>query len=196
MLSIVVRTLGETRCLCRSRLAWFGDVLAVGYSVAVKRGRRRRRGCLAYESGDFIRVMTSVIKTRHTGEAAFLFGSSPSLSHPLPRIMSDQSDPQQPSTQIAGNPMGQAMPLNPAQAAAPVPDTSPQALGLEDDGDKSLETSTSGLRRVVEKTVDRLGRTRSLSNKSPSKRIFSLGRNKGKEPGPSGAIQIPLPRSS
>ena len=86
--------------------------------------------------------------------------------------------------------MGQSIPVNPTQAAAPIPDTSPQALGLEDEGDKSLETSSSGLRRVVEKTVDRLGRSRSLNNKSPSKRIFSLGRNKGKESGPSGTILI------
>ena len=88
--------------------------------------------------------------------------------------------------------MGQSIPVNPVQAVAPIPDTSSQALGLEDEGDKSLETSTSGLRRVVEKTVDKLGRSRSLTSKSPSKRIFSLGRNRGKEPGPSGAIPIRL----
>jgi len=103
------------------------------------------------------------------------------------------TDPKQPSTQTAGNPMGQSIHLNPAHVAPPIPDTFPQTLGLDDEGDKSLETSTSGLRRVVEKTVDRLGRTRSLNNKSPSKRIFSLGRNKGKDPGPSGAILIPAP---
>ena len=131
--------------------------------------------------------MTSVIKTRQTGEAPFLIGSSSSLSHPLPRIM---ADPQQSSAQTAGNPMGQSIPVNLTQAVAPVPDTSSQALGLEDEGDKSPETSTSSIRRVVEKTVDRLGRSRSSSNKSPSKRIFSLGRNRGKEPGPFGAILI------
>lgn len=95
-------------------------------------------------------------------------------------------------TQVVGNPMGQAIPVNPVQAVAPVPDTSSQALGIEDEQDKSLETSTSGLRRVVEKTVDKLGRTRSLGNKSPSKRIFSLGRSRGKEPTPLGAISIHL----
>ena len=101
------------------------------------------------------------------------------------------SDPHQPSTQTAGNLMGQSIPVNPAQAAVPIPDTSSQALGLEDEDDsKSPETSTSGIRRVVEKTVDRLGRSRSFSKKSPSKRIFSLGRNRGKEPGPFGAILI------
>ena len=94
--------------------------------------------------------------------------------------------------------MGQSIPVNIVQALAPLPDTSSQALGLEDEADKSPETPTSGLRRVMEKTVDKLGRSRSLSNKSPSKRIFSLGRSKGKETGPFGAIQIHLhpPRSS
>jgi len=100
------------------------------------------------------------------------------------------SDPQQPYTQAAGNPMGQSIPVNPPQLVAPLPDVSSQAPVLEDEGDKPLETSTSSIRRVVEKTVDRLGRSRSFSNKSPSKRIFSLGRNRGKEPGPSGAILI------
>lgn len=100
------------------------------------------------------------------------------------------SGPQQPFTQTAGNPMGQSLPVNPVQAVAPIPDTSSQTLGLEDEGDKPLETSSSGLRRVVEKTVDKLGRSRSLTNRSPSKRIFSLGRNRAKEP--SGAIPIRL----
>ena len=89
--------------------------------------------------------------------------------------------------------MGQSISLSTALVAPPIPDTSPQALGLDDEGDKCLETSASGLRRVVEKTVDRLGRSRSLNNKSPSKRIFSLGRNRGKDPGPSGKILIPSP---
>jgi len=135
--------------------------------------------------------MTSVCyeNTTHT-RGAFLIRSPSSLSHPPPRIMSDSK---QPSSQAAGNPMGQSIHLNPAHIAPPIPDTSPQALGLDDEGDKSLETSTSGLRRVVEKTVDKLGRGRSLNNKSPSKRIFSLGRNRGKEPVPSGAIIIPSP---
>lgn len=101
------------------------------------------------------------------------------------------SDPKPPPTQTAGNPMGQSIALHPAQVAPPIPDTSPQALGLDDDSERLLESSTSGLRRVMEKTVDKLGRTRSLSSKSPSKRIFSLGRNRGKDPGPSGAILIP-----
>jgi hypothetical protein len=92
--------------------------------------------------------------------------------------------------QTAVNRMGQSVPVNPAQAIAPIPDTSYHALGLEDEADKALEASTSGLRRVVEKTVDKLGRTRSLGSRSLSKRIFSLGRSKGKEPAPSGAIQI------
>lgn len=86
--------------------------------------------------------------------------------------------------------MGQSIPANPPQLVAPLPDASSQALVLEDEGDKCLETSTSSIRRVVEKTVDKLGRSRSFSNKSPSKRIFSLGRSRGKEPGPSGAILI------
>ena len=86
--------------------------------------------------------------------------------------------------------MGQAIPVNPAQAVVPIPDTSSHALGLEGEGDKFPETSTSSLRRVVEKTVDKLGRTRSLNNRSTSKRIFSLGRSKGKEPGTLGVIQI------
>ena len=103
------------------------------------------------------------------------------------------SDPQQPSTRRAGNPLGHPISLNPAQVAPPIPDTSPQALGLDDEGDKSLETSTSGLRRVVEKTVDKLGRSRSTNNKSPSKRIFSLGRSRGKELSPSGAILLSPP---
>ena len=114
----------------------------------------------------------------------------PSSSHPPARMM---TDPKQPSSQAAGNPMGQSIPFNPVHVAPPTPDTLPQTLALEDEGDKCLETSTSGLRRVVEKTVDRLGRSRSFSSKSPSKRIFSLGRNRGKEPGPSGAITTPLP---
>jgi len=88
--------------------------------------------------------------------------------------------------------MGQSMHVNPVQAVAPIPDTSSQALGLEDEGDKSVETSTSSLRRVVEKTVDKLGRSRSLTTKSPSKRIFSLGRNRAKESALSGAIPIYL----
>lgn len=100
------------------------------------------------------------------------------------------SDPHHHPVQAAGNPMGQSVPVNPVQAVAPIPDTSSHALGLEDEGDKSPETSTSSLRRVVGKTVDKLGRTRSLNNKSPSKRIFSLGRSKGKEPAPLGTIQI------
>ena len=133
--------------------------------------------------------MTSVIKTRQTGEAPFLIGSPSSLRHPLPRVM---SDPQQPSMQAAGNPMGQSIPVNLVQAVAPIPDTSSQALGLEDEGDRSAETSTSSLRRVVEKTVDKLGRRSSFSSKSPSKRIFSLGRNRGKEPSPFGAILLYL----
>lgn len=87
--------------------------------------------------------------------------------------------------------MGQSLPVNIVQAVAPVPDTSSQAVGLEEEADKSLETSTSSLRRVVGKTVDKLGRTRSLNSKSPSKRIFSLGR-RGKEPGPLGATLIHL----
>ena len=134
--------------------------------------------------------MTSVCykNTTHT-RGTFLIRSPSSLSHPLPRIMSDSK---QPSSQTAGNPMGHSIHLSPANIAPPIPDTSPQALGLDDEGDKSLETSTSGLRRVVEKTVDKLGRTRSLNNKSPSKRIFSLGRNRGKESVPPGAILIPL----
>lgn len=102
------------------------------------------------------------------------------------------SDPHQTSTQVAGNPMDQSLHVNPVQAVAPIPDTSSQSLGLEDEGDKSLETSTSSLRRVVGKTVDKIGRTRSLNNKSPSKRIFSLGRSRGKEPSPSGAILLHL----
>ena len=88
--------------------------------------------------------------------------------------------------------MGQSIPVNPVQAVAPIPDTSSQTLGLEDEGDKSPETSGSSLRRVMEKTVDRLGRRSSFSSKSPSKRIFSLGRNKGKESSPSGTIPIHL----
>jgi hypothetical protein len=92
--------------------------------------------------------------------------------------------------------MGQSIPVNPAQAVVPIPDTSSHAVGLEDEGDKFPETSTSSLRRVVEKTVDKLGRARSLNNRSPSKRIFSLGRSKGKEPGPLGVIQIHSPSLS
>lgn len=103
------------------------------------------------------------------------------------------SDPKQPPTQAAGNQMNHPVPLGPAQVALPIPDTSPQTLGLDDEGDRCLESSASGLRRVVEKTVDKLGRTRSFSNKSPSKRIFSLGRNRGKEPGPPGTILIHPP---
>lgn len=102
------------------------------------------------------------------------------------------SDPHPPPTQTVGNPMGQSVTVNPVQAVAPIPDTSSHALGLEGEGDKSSGTSTSSLRRVVEKTVDRLGRTRSLNNRSPSKRIFSLGRSKGKEPGPLGTTQKQL----
>ena len=86
--------------------------------------------------------------------------------------------------------MDQSVPVNPVQAVAPIPDTSSHALGVEVEADKSPGASTSSLRRVVEKTVDKLGRTRSLSNKSPSKRIFSLGRSKGKELGPLGVIQL------
>lgn len=85
--------------------------------------------------------------------------------------------------------MGQSIPVNPVQAVVPIPDTSSHALGLEDEGDKFPETSTSSLRRVVGKTVDKLGRSRSLNNRSPSKRIFSLGRSKGKDPGSLGVIQ-------
>ena len=151
---------------------------------------KKRTGMPRVQGRGFIRATTSVIKTRQTGEAAFQIGSSSSLSHPLPRIM---TDPKPPPTQTPGNPMGQSIALNPAQVAPPIPDTSPQALGLDDDGDRSLECSASGFRRVVGKTVDRLGRARSLSNKSPSKRIFSLGRNRGKDPGPLGAILIPPP---
>ena len=89
--------------------------------------------------------------------------------------------------------MGQSIPVNPVQAVAPIPIPSSHTLGLEDEGDKSPETSTSSLRRVMEKTVDRLGRRSSFSSKSPSKRIFSLGRNKGKESSPFGAIPIHPP---
>jgi hypothetical protein len=102
------------------------------------------------------------------------------------------SDPHQSSTQVAGNPMDHSLPVNPVQAVAPIPDTSSQSLGLEDEVDKSLETSTSSLRRVVEKTVDKLGKSRSLNSKSPSKRIFSLGRSRGKESSPSGEILLRL----
>lgn len=145
---------------------------------------------LRVQDRGFIRANAlNVTKTRHTREAAFLIRSPTFLSHPLLRVMSDVH---QPSTQAPGNQMGQSIPVNPAQAVAPIPDTSSQALGLEDEGDnKSLETPTC-LRRVVEKTVDKLGRSRSLNNKSPSKRIFSLGRNKGKELGSLGATQILL----
>ena len=88
--------------------------------------------------------------------------------------------------------MNHPVPLGPAQVALPIPDTSPQTLGLDDEGDRCLESSASGLRRVVEKTVDKLGRRSSFSSKSPSKRIFSLGRNRGKEPSPFGAILLYL----
>lgn len=102
------------------------------------------------------------------------------------------SGPHQPPSQVVGNPMGQSLPATPVQAVVPIPDTSSQAgVSLEEEADKSLETSTSSLRRVVEKTVDKFGRTRSLNSKSPSKRIFSLGRNRGKEPSPLGATLIP-----
>jgi hypothetical protein len=97
------------------------------------------------------------------------------------------SDPPQPSSRAPESPMDQPTPLDPVQVVAQIPDTSPQALGLEDEGDKCLG---SGLRRVVEKTVDKLGRGRSVSNKSPSKRIFSLGRGRGKDPSSLGTIPI------
>lgn len=159
-------------------------VYAVGYSVELQRARRKTGKPRVQDRGFY----TSVIKTRYMSVAAFLIGSFSSLSHSPPRIMSDPHPPTQPAV----NPMGQSIPVNLVQAVAPIPDTSSQALGHEDEGDKYPETSTSSLRRVVEKTVDKLGRTRSLNNRSPSKRIFSLNRCKGKEPGPLGTIQIHL----
>lgn len=141
-------------------------------------------GCFARKTGKFIRAMLENTTPRR-GRLP-----NPVTLIPQPLFAKIMTDPQQPSTQRGGDPTGQPIYVNPVQAIAPIPDTSSQALGLEGEGDKSLETSASGLRRVVEKTVDKLGRSRSLSSKSPSKRIFSLGRNRGKEPGPSGTIPI------
>ena len=181
------RTLRKKQCLYRARPAWWLGYMQSGilqsYNV-----REERRGSLVSKTGGFYKNNDAVIKTRYMSVAAFLIGSTSIPGH-SPRIM---SDPPSPPTRMAGTPMAQSVPVNPAQVVAPIPDTSSHALGLEEEGDKSPETSTSSLRRVVEKTVDKFGRTRSLSNRSPSKRIFSLGRSKGKEHGHLGMIQIYL----
>lgn len=86
--------------------------------------------------------------------------------------------------------LGQSLlqPLFHSPATGPIIDTSPQSLGLQDSGPEDLDTvadlSKSGrVRRVVGKTVDKLGRTKSLGGKaqppSPSsRRMFSLNRGK------------------
>lgn len=71
--------------------------------------------------------------------------------------------------------------------AVPTTDTSPQSLGLHssvDDLDKAPDLSASSrVRRVVEKTVDKLGRSKSAGPKaqptSPRRSMFSLHRPRG-----------------
>jgi hypothetical protein len=94
--------------------------------------------------------------------------------------------------------LGQSF-LNPiphSPDAAPTTDTSPQSLGLHssiDDLEKATDLSASSrVRRVVEKTVDKLGRSKSVGTKnqptSPRRKMFSLHRARGSRDMTSGSV--------
>jgi hypothetical protein len=85
--------------------------------------------------------------------------------------------------------VGVRQPLFHSSGDALTTDTSPQSLGLQsslDNLDKTApDLSASGrVRRMVEMTVDKLGRSKSLGSKSQPvspKRMFGLNRGEGKD---------------